>query len=981
MPFNREGQWVEPTREDVAEWVEGIVHPSTGISSLPEPPVESRRAEALSMYEKVSKLSGSLVSIVIPVYNGYHLLSQCLEALRRHTTVPHEIILIDDASTDCGIEAFVPVRSNIRCVEHKVNQGFAAACNTGIEQAKGDYICILNTDVLVTTYWAEKLILALQEPNAAIANPVTNNTAMIALPMFPGYSYLDMNRLLEHNQHGRYPEIMPTGFCMMFRSQLWQDVGPFDEAYVSYGEESDWWMRVLQHKEKDGTFPRYKAVLADDCYVFHQRGGSFSQLGAAKHNALRHAGSARFRQLHPEFQSWMQCHDVEQEIDDLARSLVPFVHDFRYNLCYVVRSADHCGAMDFITDIVNRLIEENVNAKVAVIKRHPTLPETWTEELHTRPIFFNSEDEFLALMDQRVFSQGILVAGSGEMLPILNQVKDRYYIVLHAQSYEPDLAMTPQEKEEAEALYKELPDDIICVSNPIRSKFGSAIVINPGVRKDIFHRRREPKTYYKPVALISMDDRYWFKGYAQALKLLELLVTEFKVFAYGIDALPEVPGVVCLGRLTQEQIADVLQDCTIFIDPALVHSYGLPAKEAEACGVPSVALSDLTPEESEDPVSIRAHIKSRIEHHALSDLSCTEDRKTAIINMVEAFDHCSKYVKAIPKAITVVTPHLRKHGGPTTIVNLANILAHIGHKVTLVSCYDDFRFHILDYIHKDVKIHFGVENIPSSYHLIVNSDNPFLHKILESKHQYANLLKLSHNERFKAEEEASLQYTNWNTILCSTDALADKVIHPTEGWDYPAHFEPVVTLGWYHYDHPIFDCPPDQREYAPKGMRICTLMHHHHLKGSKVAMAAMYGLRKKYGDKLHFMAVGEMPLSNKPDWLHYYQSPTRQDMASILQSTDIWLGASYTEGLGRMGLEAMSAGAAVVQSDTGCEYAEDGVNCLIYPVGNAQKAAERVDELINERALLDKLVRNGYDTACKHADPTSYISRIRSIIC
>jgi glycosyltransferase involved in cell wall biosynthesis len=103
-------------------------------------------------------------------------------------------------------------------------------------------------------------------------------------------------------------------------------------------------------------------------------------------------------------------------------------------------------------------------------------------------------------------------------------------------------------------------------------------------------------------------------------------------------------------------------------------------------------------------------------------------------------------------------------------------------------------------------------------------------------------------------------------------------------------------------------------------------------------------------------------------------------MAYSFKQLDVWLGASHTEGLGRLSLEAMSAGVAVVTTDTGAEFLRHEENCLLYPPGDPQAGAEAVSRLVQDKDLFIKLVVNGHATAAAAADPTEFRKRLNAIV-
>jgi GT2 family glycosyltransferase len=86
------------------------------------------------------------VSILIPVYNEIAITAECLMALAASPPeTPFEIVLVDDASTDPASAAFTQV-DGIRLLRQARNGGFIAACNTGFEACRGDYVLLLNND-------------------------------------------------------------------------------------------------------------------------------------------------------------------------------------------------------------------------------------------------------------------------------------------------------------------------------------------------------------------------------------------------------------------------------------------------------------------------------------------------------------------------------------------------------------------------------------------------------------------------------------------------------------------------------------------------------------------------------------------------------------------------------------------------------------------------------------------------------------------
>lgn len=98
------------------------------------------------------------MSVIIPHWNGRHHLDDCLNALRRQTFADHEVILVDNGSTD-GSQAYVHAEfPEVRLMELPENRGFTGACNAGYQASRGEFICLLNNDTEADPAWLEVLV-------------------------------------------------------------------------------------------------------------------------------------------------------------------------------------------------------------------------------------------------------------------------------------------------------------------------------------------------------------------------------------------------------------------------------------------------------------------------------------------------------------------------------------------------------------------------------------------------------------------------------------------------------------------------------------------------------------------------------------------------------------------------------------------------------------------------------------------------------
>jgi GT2 family glycosyltransferase len=103
-----------------------------------------------------------LASIIIPCWNQLEFTRRCVAALMRQTTPRWELIVVNNGSTDGtadylgGVQDVSPVPVTI--IANGTNRGFPTGINQGLQYARGEYLVLLNNDVVVTDGWLDQLI-------------------------------------------------------------------------------------------------------------------------------------------------------------------------------------------------------------------------------------------------------------------------------------------------------------------------------------------------------------------------------------------------------------------------------------------------------------------------------------------------------------------------------------------------------------------------------------------------------------------------------------------------------------------------------------------------------------------------------------------------------------------------------------------------------------------------------------------------------
>jgi GT2 family glycosyltransferase len=197
------------------------------------------------------------LSFVIPLYNCLPLTQAMLASLR--ATLPsgseHEIILVDDGSTD-GTREWLDSLGGppFRVVLLEQNRGYAGANNHGAALARGEFIALLNNDLVLTHRWLEPMLdtHARLGARAGLVGNVQFNARTGALDHtgifinHKGIPEHDRTPVVDCRIRGRdWRDVdLVTGACVLVRREVWTDLGGFDERYHNGGEDVDLCLRA-----------------------------------------------------------------------------------------------------------------------------------------------------------------------------------------------------------------------------------------------------------------------------------------------------------------------------------------------------------------------------------------------------------------------------------------------------------------------------------------------------------------------------------------------------------------------------------------------------------------------------------------------------------------------------------------------------------------------------------------------------------------
>jgi GT2 family glycosyltransferase len=208
------------------------------------------------------------VSIVVVAYRARDFVLRCLASIEDNVRIPHEVIVVDDASGD-GTPAAVRERfPSAQVVEQPRNMGLAAGRNAAVRVLRGRKVLMLDSDTQVRAGAVEALIEFLDSnPGTGVAAPRLLNpdgSTQLSCRRWPSLLIPWVRRgplaklRPEPEMHRRHmmmdfdfaserPVVAAMGAAQMWRAELPERIGPFDERISSYGgEDIDWCMRVWE---------------------------------------------------------------------------------------------------------------------------------------------------------------------------------------------------------------------------------------------------------------------------------------------------------------------------------------------------------------------------------------------------------------------------------------------------------------------------------------------------------------------------------------------------------------------------------------------------------------------------------------------------------------------------------------------------------------------------------------------------------------
>jgi len=220
------------------------------------------------------KVDGLIISIIIVNYNGLSCLEACLLALSKNVSCAHEIIVVDNCSSDGSAEYIAEAWPDVQLIRNPDNLGFAKGNNLAAERARGRFFLLLNNDTEILEplqplfdYFENHPDTAvvggrLRNPDGSIQASVGHDhtplrilfTWMLPRTCFWFSSWQIYERQPEFYLQNQREVHWVSGAFLCIRRRTWQELSGFDRDIFMYTEDADLCYRARKRGEKVAYF-------------------------------------------------------------------------------------------------------------------------------------------------------------------------------------------------------------------------------------------------------------------------------------------------------------------------------------------------------------------------------------------------------------------------------------------------------------------------------------------------------------------------------------------------------------------------------------------------------------------------------------------------------------------------------------------------------------------------------------------------------
>jgi len=216
------------------------------------------------------------MTVVVPTLEAGATLQDCLDSLEQQTFRDFEVIVVDNSG-----RKLVPPRDGVRVITNDRNVGYGAAFNQAFRESTAPFLAVLNDDATANPEWLHALLKAVEErPDVGMcASRVVlagDGRLDSAGMLLCGDGSSKQRGHLDPPQAYSRPEevLLPSGSAALYRREMLEEIGLFDESFFLYCEDTDLGLRA--------RWAAWECLYVPDAVVEHRYSHSAGRASALK---------------------------------------------------------------------------------------------------------------------------------------------------------------------------------------------------------------------------------------------------------------------------------------------------------------------------------------------------------------------------------------------------------------------------------------------------------------------------------------------------------------------------------------------------------------------------------------------------------------------------------------------------------------------------------------------------------------------------
>ncbi len=222
------------------------------------------------------------LDVIVVNFHSARLIGRTIAIAREFAGAGTRLIMVDNSPGDGAAEIVRAADPDATVIENPVNRGYAAAVNQAFAVADADFVLLINPDVRHVSGSFADVLAAFRDPRVgAVVTRLLNTDGTlqpnciraprpfdlisedVALAeRFPNWRRPRRYRMLDWDHREARPVDAARGACLFLRRAAIADVGPFDEHFFLYYEETDWLIRAKRRGWRTVFLPTVEAVHA-----------------------------------------------------------------------------------------------------------------------------------------------------------------------------------------------------------------------------------------------------------------------------------------------------------------------------------------------------------------------------------------------------------------------------------------------------------------------------------------------------------------------------------------------------------------------------------------------------------------------------------------------------------------------------------------------------------------------------------------------